>query len=393
MKKSISFLLVFVILISVLTGCGEKEASKTEISKETVKIGFIGPLTGDSQPWGEAQLNEIKLCVENINKNGGILGREVKLFYYDNRADNVESANATKRLIQKDGVCAVIGPNSSGPAIAMGSVCDEYMVPMLATNATNPQVTKNDKGEVRPYVFRICLNDNQYGEIIANYAYDKMGIRNAAIFYEIGSDYSQGIKQTFEAEYKKLGGNITAVEAYKTGDVDYRAQMSKIKMTDPEAIFLPADYKQIALAANQARDLGEDAIFLGTDSWFSSDILTLAGKSVEGAVFTTALDVENPGLKDIKEEYLKTYGEEIDIMGTTGYFGYDAFQVLKSAIEKAGTDDSKAVRDALEQTTGVKGCVGTININPETHDTLREISIMTIEDSKFKTITPYTLGE
>lgn len=383
MKRFAAFLTVLALMVGVLAGCSGSQDSGT------IRIGFIGPLTGDSQPWGEAQLNEIKLCVENLNKNGGILGRQVELFYYDNRADNIESANATKRLIQENKVCAVLGPNASGAAIAMSSVCDENQVPMIATNATNPQVTVDDKGNVRPYVFRVCLIDDQYGAIIANYAYTEMGLRNVAVLYEVGSDYSMGLKNAFESAFKALGGTITTVEGYKTDDVDFRAQLSTIKDTNSDAIFLPALYKQIALATNQARELGVTTTFLGTDSWFNGDVLELSAASVEGSVFTAAMDTENEALEGIKEEYRTAYGEEIDAMGTTGYYGYDAFQVLMAAIEKAGSDDPKAIRDVLEGLSGVQGCVGEVSLNAETHNTIRTVAIMTVVNGAFKTLELY----
>ena len=383
MKRFAAFLTVLALMVGVLAGCSGSQDSGT------IRIGFIGPLTGDSQPWGEAQLNEIKLCVENLNKNGGILGRQVELFYYDNRADNIESANATKRLIQENKVCAVLGPNASGAAIAMSSVCDENQVPMIATNATNPQVTVDDKGNVRPYVFRVCLIDGQYGAIIANYAYTEMGLRNVAVLYEVGSDYSMGLKNAFESAFKALGGTITTVEGYKTDDVDFRAQLSTIKDTNSDAIFLPALYKQIALATNQARELGVTTTFLGTDSWFNGDVLELSAASVEGSVFTAAMDTENEALEGIKEEYRTAYGEEIDAMGTTGYYGYDAFQVLMAAIEKAGSDDPKAIRDVLEGLSGVQGCVGEVSLNAETHNTIRTVAIMTVVNGAFKTLELY----
>ncbi len=386
MRKVLALVMAAALTLSLLTACASSDDGN---EGDTIKIGFVGPLTGDSQPWGEAQLNEIQLCVDNINENGGILGKQVELVYYDNRADNIESANATRRLIQEDGVCAILGPNASGAAIAMASVCDENQVPMIATNATNPSVTVDDDGNVRPYVFRVCLTDNQYGESIASYAYNEMGIRNVAILYEVGSDYSMGLETAFTQSFTELGGTILTTEGYKTDDVDFRAQLSTIKDLNPDAIFLPALYKQITLATNQARELGEDAVFLGTDSWFNGDVLDTAGSSVEGSIFTAAMDTENEALDSIKAEYLEAYGEEIDTMGTTGYYGYDVFMVLKAAIEQAGNDDPTAIRDALEGISDVEGCVGTISLDPDTHNPARTVAIMTVENGAFKTVSLY----
>ena len=388
MKKVVVLLLVLMLTVAMVA-CGSGNSSGgSESSDEPIKIGFIGPLTGDSQPWGEAQLNEIKLCVDNVNSNGGILGRQVELVYYDNRADNVESANATKRLIQQDGVCAVLGPNASGAALSMASVCDDNKVPMIATNATNPSVTKNDSGETRPYVFRICMNDVQYGNVIATYAYNEVGVRTGAILFETGSDLAMGVKNEFTKSFEALGGEIIDVEGYKTDDVDFRAQLSAIKEYNPDAILHPGLYKYLGLAGNQAADLGITSRWLGTDTWFNSDILTVAGANLEGAVLTAAIDTSSASLEDIKAEYLEAYGEEIDIMGTTGYYGYDAFYALKAAIEKAGSDDPAAIRDALEGLS-IEGCVGNVTIDAETHDTTRVVAIMEIKNSAFELLTPY----
>ncbi len=271
----------------------------------------------------------------------------------------------------------------------MASVCEENKVPMIATNATNVQVTLKD-GVVRPYTFRVIFTDPQLAGIVANYAYTEMNIKNVAILYEIGSDYSIGLKDAFQKSFEKLGGKITTVEAYKTGDVDFRPQLSKIKETNPDAIFLPALYKQIGLAANQAKDVGISCKFLGTDSWLNKDILNLAGQAVEGSVFAASIDVKDPVLDGLKEKYKAKFKENIDDMGTTGYFAYDAYMVLLDAIKKAGSTDSVAIRDALEKTKDVQGCNGKVSIKPEDHNTNRPAAIMTVESSQFKSVKTVT---
>lgn len=380
MKKCIALVLVLVVALSMLSGCSGKS------DEDVVKIGFVGPLTGESAPWGEAQRNTIAMLIDEINEAGGILGgRKIKLYDYDNRADNVETANIAKRLIQQDGVCAIIGPNASGAAIAMTSICDENKVPMIATNATSVNVTLND-GVVRPYVFRITLTDPQLGGIIAEYAYKNADIKNVAVLYELGSDYSIGITQTFMDTFKACGGTIVAEEAFKTNDTDFRAQLSKIKETNPDAIFFPAYYKQIALCARQAEELGIESIFLGTDTWLVNDVLNTAGSDIEGALFTGSMDTADPGLDDLKARYREKFGEEIDAAGVTGYFGYDALMVLLEAIKMAGSDDPVKICEALNNVKDVDICYGTLSMNAEDHNPIRPASIVEVQNVQFVTI-------
>ncbi len=365
---------------------GSAAATTTAAAKkDPIKIGLIAPLTGDAAPWGQAQLNTLKMLIEDTNKAGGVIGSELELYHYDNRSDNVESANAARKLIEQDGVSAIIGTNASGTTIAIASVCDEKKIPQIATNATNVKVTVNNNA-VRPYTFRVCFTDPQLGSLIAQYAYNSMGIKTASTMFEIGSDYSTGVKDAFEASFKKAGGTIINSEAFKTGEVDFRAQLSKIKEGNPEAVFFPAVYKQIGLAANQARDLGITAKFLGTDTWNTKDMLELAGEAVEGSAFTNMIDMFDPQLDPLKAKYKAKYNEAIDVMGTTGYFAYDSYQLLIQAIEKAGKNDPVAIRDQLEKATDVPGCVGKFSIDPATHNPSRNAAVMTIEGGKFKTL-------
>lgn len=389
MKKFIALFLTAIFAMSLMCACSDQNGADEDV----VKIGFVGPLTGESAPWGEAQCNTIQMLIDEINESGGILGgRKIKLYSYDNRADNIETANIAKRLIQQDGVCAIIGPNASGAAIAMASICDENKVPMIATNATSVNVTIDDDGNVRPYVFRITLTDPQLGGIIAEYAYKNAGIKNVAVLYELGSDYSIGITNTFMETFESCGGTIVAEEAFKTNDTDFRAQLSKIKGTEPDAIFFPAYYKQIALCARQAKELDVDSIFLGTDTWLVNDVLNTAGSDIEGAIFTGSMDTADPGLDSLKERYLARFGEEIDAAGVTGYFGNDALSVLLDAIERAGCDDPIKICEALNTVKDVEICYGTLTMNSEDHNPIRAASIVEVQDVQFVTIDSFVPG-
>ena len=394
MKKKTRLIIAFMVLtVSIMFyGCSKEtndQNSGTNSADEgPIRIGYIGPLTGDSAPWGIAQSNVLKMLSEEINAEGGVLGRQLEFFYYDNRSDNLETVNAAKRLIQQDKVSAIIGTDASGTSAAMANVCEENKVPQLSFG-TNQNVTIKDDGKVRPYTFRMILTNEQLGGIIANYAYNELNTKTVGTLYELGSDYSIGVKEAFEAKFIELGGTITTSEAYKTGEVDFRAQLSKIKETNPEAIFFPGLYKQIGLAANQARQLGIECRFLGTNSWAMADILTLAGEAIEDTYFTSILDFDDPLLDELKGKYMDKYNEHLEDMAYDGFAAHDALKVLLDAINRAGSSDSVAIRDALEKTKDVQGCAYNISSDPETRNPDTQAYIMKVEGGKFKFITKY----
>lgn len=387
MKKILSVVVILTIVLAVLAGC-----RSSNVSNDVIKLGYIGPLTGDSAPWGTTELNTLKMLVEQTNANGGVLGKKIQLFSYDNRADNIETQNSAKKLVQQDKVVSIIGTNASGPAIALASVCEELKVPQIATTATNALVTVNTDGKVRPYTFRMCLTDPALGTIMAQYAYSKLNIKSAAILFELGSDYSVGVKDVFKDAFEKIGGKITVVEAYKTGDVDMRAQLSKIKATNPQAIFLPALYKQIALVAKQARDLGITSAFLGCDTWQASDVLLYGGSAIEGSYFDAAVDYADPLLKPFVAQYQAKYNANVLAMGANGVHADDAFLIWIDAVKRAGKADPQAIRDALETTKDVQGCICKISFDAD-HNAIRDAAIQTISNGVVKSAGTWRISQ
>ncbi|AKL96675.1 amino acid/amide ABC transporter substrate-binding protein, HAAT family [Clostridium aceticum] len=390
MLKKKLFLLVAVLLILslVFVGCGSNEPAATPEGNqdagaegEVVKVGWVGSLTGDQAVWGNCEFNTVKMLFDEINENGGLLGKKVEVIGYDTRGDAMEAVNAVRRLTSQDNVVAVIGPNASGQAIAISSVLEEMQVPGIATVATNPRVTVDENGEVKPFNFRVCFIDPYQGAVAAGYAVDVLGFTKAAILYDVADDYSQGLTEFFEKTFKEKGGEIVAKEAFKFGDVDFRPQLSKIKEANPEIVFMPYFFKEVALSANQARELGIDAVLIGGDGWPSEVLLEMAAEAVEGSYFVNHLDFADPEVQDFKDTYTAKYNLPVEL---NGYLAYDAVKLLESAILEAGNFDSVAIRDALK-TASVQGITGQITISPDTHNPEgKDAAIIKIIDSDYK---------
>ena len=384
LKKLMALCLAAAFILS-LAGCG---SSKKE---DTIVLGYIGPLTGESALWGEVESNTLKMLVEETNANGGIIGKQIDLKIYDNRGDAVETTNAARKAIQNDGVVAFIGPDSSSGAIALDEVCDEYGIPHITTTGTNYKVTQREEdGSVRKYAFRICLSDPQLGDIMGGYAIDKLGYEKVAILYEITSEYSLGIAQNFTDAFEAKGGEIVASEAYKTGDVDFRAQLSKIKeIGDFDALMIPANYKEVGLIAQQARSLGIETPFLGVDAWMMQDLFEIAKDEVQGAVFPCAMDVNAESLQEFKTAFQEKWDMDPDKGGTDAYLAYDCFELIKYAIEKAGEADPEKIRDEMENAKDVPCLTSVISMDPETHNPIRTASIFQIQGTEFVKLDEY----
>jgi branched-chain amino acid transport system substrate-binding protein len=349
--------------------------------KQPIKVGNFGAMSGDQAIWGQAEANGLKLVADQINKAGGILGRPVEIITYDDKGDQLEAVNAVKRLINEDHVCAIIGTNSSGRNMAVAPIAEAAHVPVISTYATNPKVTVPEPGKLTRFTFRVCFIDPYQGAVLANFAYKDLKAKKAAILYEISSDYSVGLRDYFKQSFDKLGGTVVADEAFKSGDVDFRAQLTKIKAAQPDVIIMPFLYKEVALASKQAKDLGIHATKLGADGWPSSGLLEMAASAVEGSYYVDHCDVSQPNVQEYRGQYKAMFGKDMEV---NSIMAHDALLTLKAAIEKAKTDNSDAIRDALEQTKGIKGFTGTISIDPATHNPVgKAASIITIKDGKF----------
>ncbi|MEG2020707.1 MAG: ABC transporter substrate-binding protein [Oscillospiraceae bacterium] len=384
MKKTISIILAFIMALS-MAACGQKGKS----TGETIRIGVVCPLTGESSIYGDVLSQTIQLLVEQKNEAGGLLGKKIELMIYDNRDDAVETTNAARKAILNDKVAAFIGTDSSASTIALVEVASEYDIPVLTSIATNSKVTLTDDGKVRPWAFRACLSDPQSGAILGQYAVDECKYKNIAIIYDIGSDFSIGVTQEFTENVQASGGKIVVSEAYNTGDVDYRAVLTRIKNAgDFDALYIAAGYyKQIGLIANQARELGITEPLLTTEGAMSSDLFNIAGDSVEGMIYNVAVDTGSDKVNTLLEDFKKKWNYDPSVnVGPDCYLAYDAFKILCSAIESAGEADSKKIRDALEQTTEVDGLTCKITFDPKTHLVYREVPICQIENGDFKTL-------
>jgi branched-chain amino acid transport system substrate-binding protein len=362
------FLVLGVVFLSAII------ISARAFAADTVKIGHSVSLTGGASIWGQSEAKAVDLLVRKINASGGVLGSQIEIVRYDNRADPQESVNVARRLIG-DGVAAVIGPSQSGNALATGPILERAKIPMVVTTATNTYVTIDQRTEkVKEYAFRPCFIDPFQGTVAAGFAYDRLNARTAAALYDVGSDFSQWVTRYFEEAFTAKGGKVLTKEAFRSEELDYRAQLAKIKELNPDVLWLPVDQKVASIAARQARDLGITAHLLGTDNWGSPDIFDLGGDAIDGSYFVNLTDVSDPDIQDFLAEYRAEYGEEAVLPNPV--MAQDALLMIVEAAKKSGSFDGPALAKGLEGITDLKVTTGILTIDPTNHNPLNKPAVI-----------------
>ncbi|MFZ5354199.1 MAG: ABC transporter substrate-binding protein [Bacillota bacterium] len=375
--KNLKLIMAIILLIPTLLFLGCSNTQKP-VQKETIKIGWVGALTGDQAAWGQCELNTIKMLFENINNNGGVLGRNLEVIGYDTKGDPNETVSGVKRLVEKEKVLVILGPNSSNSAIPISSVLESAKVPGIATVATNPRVTE-ENGKVKPYSFRVCFVDSYQGNVAATYAREVLKLNTAAILYDSSDEYSTDLASFFEESFTQKGGQIVAKEAFKAGDIDFTPQLKRIKETSPEVIFMPYFHDEVGYSTKQARELGIRSIFMGGDGWPSDELYREYKKYIEGSYIVNHLNTNDPEVQELKRLYKEKYNTNIEL---NGYMVHDAVLAMVKAIETAGELSSEKITKALEG-IDVKGITGRIKIGKDTHNPEgKEAAIIKIVDGK-----------
>ncbi|MDI9369848.1 MAG: ABC transporter substrate-binding protein [Synergistaceae bacterium] len=384
MRKVVALFLVLMLMAVAGAASGD----------ETIRIGHTVSLTGGASMWGQSEARALDMLAKRINEAGGVLGKQIEFVRYDNRNDGVESVNVARRLVTDD-VVAVIGPAQSGNAIASAPVFERAQIPMVVTTATNPYVTIDQRtDEVRRFSFRPCFIDPFQGTVAARFAITDLGARRGAVLYDVGSDYGQWLARYFEEAFVAKDGEIVAREAFRTEELDYRAQLGKIKELAPDVIFIPTSQKEAAMAAKQARDLGIEAILLGTDNWGSPDLIELGGSAIDGGYFVNLTDLADPDIQEFVQEYKELFGEEPVLPNPV--MAQDALLMIVDALNRTGGETGEALADAIANTKDLKVTSGVLTVDPADHNPLDKPAVIQqvdVENAEFKFVKKYVSVE
>ena len=398
MKTSISrrqFLAVVgaVAAAGALSACGSSSSSTASsaasgaasgsASGDTIKVGLLAPLTGDVSVYGIAVANGASLYIKQVNEAGGINGKQIELIQMDEQGDATQAVNCFTQMVDQ-GITALIGDVTTTPTLAVVAASQDYNMPMVTASATAEAVTYDAETDtVYQNVFRTTFTDPFQGVKMGDYATDKLGYTRAAVIYQIGADYNEGLATNFESEFAANGGEIVASETYSAGDVDFRTQLTTILAANPEVVYCPNYYEDVGQILSQAESVGLTVPFLGGDGWDGVTQYATA-EQLDGCYFCANYATgSNP---DFESAYETEYGESYP----NGFapLGYDAamtvcygLQAAEEAGLEAGSDEYKqAVIDGIKGGE-IEGVTGTFTFDDH-NDPVKTAAILSFENGE-----------
>ena len=379
-KKTLALLTAMMTLGTAMVGCSNANSNaggnNTGASTDVYKIGGIGPLTGDAASYGISVKQGAQIAVDEINAAGGVNGHKLELLFEDDELDEEKAVSAYNKLMD-EGITAVLGAVTSGCCIAVAdaSVADNIL--QITPSGSAQDCTKHPNG------FRICFTDPLQGKTMADYIADN-GYKNVAIIFDVADEYSKGIKEAFVEEAKANGINIVAEESFTGGDVDFKTQLTKIKGTQADCIFLPIYYSDVASITEQASTIGLKLPYFGCDGW-DGVIAQLNGdtKNIEGATFLTPFVAtsEAENIKAFVAAYKAKYGAD-KAPDQFAADGYDGVYAIKLAIEACDGDVTNENLIAAMTKIKVNGLTGNMTFTADGEPN-KEATVAVIENGQY----------
>ncbi|MGX7010092.1 branched-chain amino acid ABC transporter substrate-binding protein [Lactococcus chungangensis CAU 28 = DSM 22330] len=381
--KSLGIIAAAGLAALTLTACGAapgtgSAASKgTEIGK-TFKLGYDLELSGAVAAYGNAGKNGANLAVDEINKSGGINGKQITVVSKDNKSDNAEAATVVSNLINNDKVNAVIGSMTSGAVKSMTPNITKGAVPLVTPAGTDDTLTVTN-GKVNEYIFRSTFQDSYQGKVLANYTTNELKAKKVVLYYDNSSDYAKGIAKSFEKTYE---GKIVDKVSFQSGDKDFQATLSKIKGEDFDAIVMPGYYNETGLITKQARELGIEQPILGGDGFADPTFITLAGDAAATNVYYVSGYSAKALATDTTTKFIAAYQAKYKSEPSMfDALSYDAVYMVKQAAEDTKAKTSVAVKDGLAKLKNFKGATGEITVDKD-HNPVKEAVVIKLENGK-----------
>jgi len=375
--------------LAFLGGCGKKAPEQTAPATEAIpppvpedpsatRIGIILPLSGAQASFGNDAIKGAQLAESEINAAGGVLGHPIKLIVRDSQSDTEATLKAVNDLAEKENAVALIGEIASDRTLAAAPVAQKLGIPLITPGATHAGVTA-----AGDYIFRVCYTDAAQAVAMAKFA-RSIDVTKAAMLYDATNPYSSDLAAIFKKDFTEHGGQIVAETTYQTGESNFSTQLQQIKAAAPEIIFLPSYYREAAMAIIEARQLGIDVPFLGTDGWDSSEFLRVGGKAANNSYFASHFSAESrdPAVVDFVKRYSEKYQASPAPLAA---LGYDSVALVVDALKRAGTDDPEPLKNALAGTQDFPGVTGKITFD-EKHNPSKPAFVLRVQDGKFSYI-------
>ncbi len=344
-------------------------------AQDNIKLGLIVPLTGNMAYWGENVLMGSQLAIEEINNQGGVLGKKLELNYMDFAGDKAQAVTATRKYIQ-EGVTVLIGPPVSGIMLATGPLANTARLPYISAGATNPEV-----GKIGPYVFKNALDDAMGAPLMVQYAKSK-GVKKVVLLYSNNNDYAVAMSKLFEAAMKKQNVQILDKITFSDGETDFSAQVTKIKSLAPDAIFFGGYAPECALILRQARKTGVTIPVFSGDAIYDRELFELGGNAAEGTTLYTGYSATSGAkkTKDFIAAFNKKFKKDPQLNSA---IAYDTVYIIAEALRGANSLDKEKIRDAVSNIKNFDGVSGKTTFTKKDGNAIKPAYIETIKGGKF----------
>ncbi len=364
---------------AVLALCAVLLVSAAGFAADTVKIGLLVPLTGPAAADGTSALYSVQIALDQVNAAGGVLGKQVELVYYDDRADAKEAVALAHKLIEQDKIAAFVAGSYSLPTRAVAPIFQEEEIPLVAAYAIHPDVTR-----AGDFCFRNGFLGMVEGKAAGYTAHKLLGGKTVALLTS-DNDFGRTLVEGFKEYASKFAPDLKIVseQAYPFSEKDYKPYLSKIKELNPDVIFASGYYFQTGPLLRQARELGIQSKILGEEGADSPKLMEIAGDAAEGFYIVTNFDRDDPRpvVQGFLAEFRNRHKFEPDMVGASAY---DAFMIIMDGMKTAGSTDGKKVRDAIAAVKDYNGLTGIIGGFDEIGEVVKPVQVQVVKEGLFR---------
>ncbi len=351
----------------------------------SIKLGAIMSLTGDAAIYGASESRAIQVAMAEINKNGGINGRQLEMVTEDGKCDPQAGGTAAQKLVSIDKVPVIIGGVCSGETLAAAAITEPAKVILISGSASSPKITT-----AGDFVFRTYPSDALAGKVAATYDYKELKARKAAIISEL-TDYAQSLRGVYKDSFTALGGTVVYDETYNTGETDFRTQVLKIKNSKPDVIYIvPQTLTPGVDIIRQMHENGVKTTIQTSETLMSHDVVS-KNASVLNGIYSVEFAVDytnNAKAKAFKTAHEAMFnGADPDIYAANAY---DAVYLIRDAIaSNSGKVDTVKIRDFLYGVKDWQGTIGSLTMD-KNGDPILGLHVRKVVGGQVTDIGPYT---
>lgn len=369
--------LVFLLGLSLLVGCSQTP------STPVIKIGCAAPLTGDQAQLGLDVCRGLELAVKEANQAGDILpGHTLEVLSLDDQHNPAQAVNVAKKFVSDSRVVAVMGHFNSSCTKPASAIYHASRMTQITASSTNPELSKQGFDTF----FRVSATDDVQGPKAAQFVSGKLGLKKVFIIDD-KTTYGKGLADEFKKEALLRSMDVLGHEGITQGDKDFTPLLTRIKPLNPEVIYFGGIYPEGALLIRQSRALGLTAPFMGGDGLATPIFIDLASAPIAEGTYTTMVggDMQQvPSAQNFISAFRAAYGEP----GQWSAYGYDAGNILISAIRQAGSSNRESILKAMRALPSFKGITGEVAFNAEGDNQNQFIGVFQVQNGKLVYIGP-----